>query len=375
MSDPEAPNVEQAAQARRLWFILALCVILLVTFIVMISDLLLGVIGGVLLWMMTRRLHQRLTDKLRGRRGGAAGLSLIIVLLVIVIPLTGLLVLMAADAASLAYRAAKWIEPHKPLIEQRLEHVLSGEGVVVLGYEITADEITARLQKFSAQLGQFLVQLVQQTAGGIASAVLLVFVMLYTLFFFYLDGDAFFDWLKQLLPLRPEQSERLFAEFFATSKASLKTMGVIGVVQGGLGGLAFWIVGIPAPLFWTLLMAVATIIPVVGAQIVLIPAAALLMLFGKFWFGFALLLWAWLVIANVDNLLRPYLVSREVNLHELLVFLSSIGGIAMFGFFGVLIGPVIASLLKVSLNIYREVIDTTGDGQSAATDDSTFSTT
>lgn len=370
MAEPDEHIEDKAAKSRRLWFIFALCVVLLITFIVMISDLLLGVIGGMLLWTMTRRLHQRLTEKLRGRRGRAAGISLLIVLLVVVIPLTGAVVLMASEAASLALRAAKWIEPHKPVIEERLTRVMSGEGVVVLGYEITPDEITARLQQFSAQLGQFFVKLIRQTAGGIASTVLLIFVMLYTLFFFYLDGDAFLDWLKRLLPLRPEQTERLFADFFATSKASLKTLAVIGVVQGGLGGLAFWIVGIPSPLFWTLLMAVATVIPAVGAQIILLPAAGLLMLFGKFWFGFALLLWSWLVIANVDNLLRPYLVSREINLHELLVFLSSIGGIAMFGFFGVLIGPVIASLLKVSLNIYREVIETGGLAPSVPAEES-----
>jgi predicted PurR-regulated permease PerM len=106
---------------------------------------------------------------------------------------------------------------------------------------------------------------------------------------------------------------------------------------------------------WAVLMGLASIIPAVGAQIILFPAALLLIFTGHTVSGIGLLLWSWIVIANVDNVLRPILVGKDTNLHPLLVFLSTVGGITYFGFFGFLLGPVIASLLRASLQIYESM--------------------
>ncbi|MFZ5434009.1 MAG: AI-2E family transporter, partial [Calditrichota bacterium] len=338
------------------WFAVGSAAALLAVFLYMIRSLLLGVLAGILLWAMTQGLFNRLAIRLKQRRGLAAGLAVLITVILIIVPLTVLFALMVADATTLAEEAQRWYEPYRVQIEERISVLSRGESLDVFGYKITAVDVIERLESVSGKIGQFTIQLLQKALGGLAKGALLLGVALYTLFFFYLDGPAFIEWLKRLLPLTSEQSDQLVRDFLATSKASIKVVVIIGLVQGALGGLAFWICGIPAPFFWMMLMAVASVIPAIGAQIITIPAGIFLILAGKTWYGIGLLLWSWIVIANADNLLRPYLVKREVNLHELLVFLSALGGIATFGFAGVLLGPVIAALVKSSLTFYREAV-------------------
>jgi predicted PurR-regulated permease PerM len=346
-------SLPPAPPPNRRLFIVLLAGLFLVLFLFMISGLLIGVVGGIILWTITDGIFQRLAKKLR--RGMAATVSLLITLMLFILPIAILVTLMAFDAATFAQRAQQWFEPYRPEIETRVQEFMRGGSLYVFDYRITAADVMERLDKASGQITGFLLGLVQKTAGGVAQGILQIFVALYTLFFLYLDGAIFLEWLKKLLPVTKPQADRLFDEFLGTCKASLKTLIVIGLVQGTMGGVAFWICGIPAPFFWTMLMAAASVIPAVGAQIILVPAAILMMIVGKVGYGVGLLLWSLIVVANIDNFLRPYLVKREINLHQLLVFLGTLGGIATFGFFGVILGPVIAALLKTSLQIYGDL--------------------
>jgi predicted PurR-regulated permease PerM len=341
-------------EKHRRTFIIVLVAVLLVVFLVMVKDVLIGMIMGILLWAMTRKMYQWLLKRVR-KPGAAAGLALVATLLVIIIPVTVILAFAAADAVSLADKAQTWFEPYRQTIQGHIDRLSRGYSIQIFGYDFTAQDFTQRLEAASAKLGNLLITVLQKAAGGILSAGLLLFVTLYTLFFFYVDGEAIIAWLKRMLPLTPEQSERLIHDFLATAESSLQTVVVIGIVQGTLGGLAFWVVGIPSPIFWSVLIGLASAIPAVGGQIILVPASIIIMLVGQFWTGLGLLAFSWGVIGHVDNVLRPYLVKRAINLHQLLVLVSTLGGIAMFGFWGVILGPVIASLLKAVLDMYAEI--------------------
>jgi predicted PurR-regulated permease PerM len=352
-----SPSANPTTSHRQRFVLLMLSGLLLV-FLYMISDLLIGVIAALLLWVITADLFERWTARLRGRRSLGAGLTILTVIVLVLAPIGIIVFMMISDAATLAERAQAWLTPHQGEIEARLKEITSSGSLYIFDYELHVGDLTTKLQESVGKIGQFLLMLIQGTIGNLARAVLLLFVTLYALYYLYLDGANFLTWLKRVLPLSPAQTDGLLADFFNTSKATLKAVLVIGVVQGTLGGLAFWICGIPAPFFWTVLMAVASIIPAVGAQIILLPAAGILILIGSTGWGIGLLIWSLVVVANVDNLLRPKLVKRDVNLHELLIFLSSIGGIATFGFFGFLAGPVIAALLKASFVMYSEIYRT-----------------
>ncbi len=336
-------------------FVVVLLASLLIVFVYLLSTLLFGVIAGLLLWTLTRSIFDRVSVKLKGRESLSAMLSVAATGLVVVVPIAAVGLIMVADAASLADRASAWFEPHREEINTRLSEITSGGSFYVFDYEIRVDDLVTKLENSAAAISKFLLELLQKAVGGVAQGIMLVFVTLYSLFFFYKDGDKFFGWLKRMLPLDFDQSDRLINDFFSTSRATIKTVGILGAIQGVMGGVAFWICGIPSPFFWTILMVIASVIPAVGVQIITFPVGILLVLVGKTGYGIGLLLWSWIAIANVDNFLRPYLVRRDVDLHELLVFLSTLGGIATFGFFGFLIGPVIAALLKATFQIYSEV--------------------
>jgi len=335
-------------------FIAVAMLVLIGAFLYVVSSMLLGAVGGLLLWAMSRGMYERILKWTHGRKNLAAGLSVVAILFLVIGPVVSILTLMVNDAVNLTEQAIVFFNKLKPRIDSLLSELVNGQSPSFLGFELDIEVAVEKMQEFSGTAVQFIVMAMQKTAGGVASAFVQIFVMLYTLFFCYTDGQRFIDWLKELVPLSPHETDRLFTKFFDTSITTLKALGIIGVVQGALGGFAFWVCGIPSPFFWTVLLVFATVIPVVGAQIIIVPASIALMLFGDVAYGIGLLLWSGVVIANIDNLLRPYLVGRAVQLHELIVFLTTFGGLVAFGFWGFLIGPVIASLLKVLAELYIE---------------------
>ncbi|MCB9367286.1 MAG: AI-2E family transporter [Calditrichaeota bacterium] len=346
--------MDSQPHSNRKRFIAVALIVLVGVVSFVVSSLLLGVIGGFILWAMSRGIFEWFERKMKKRRTLAAGLSVLTLFLLVVGPVITILILMVNSAVDLAHQGVGYFNHLQPHLERLVDRFSSSGSLDFFGYELDAQLIVTKLQEFSGTAAKYLVKLLQKTAGGVFNTILQVFVMLYTLFFCYLDGDKFVNWFKKLLPLTSEESDKLLQNFFATAITSLKALGIIGLVQGVLGGVAFWVCGIPSPFFWTVLLILATVIPVFGAQLFTIPAAIFLMLSGDLAFGIGLLLWSTIVIANVDNLLRPYLVGREVQLHELVVFLTTIGGLAVFGFWGFLIGPVIAALLKAVSELYVE---------------------
>ncbi len=168
--------------------------------------------------------------------------------------------------------------------------------------------------------------------------------MLYLLFFLLRDGDDLARRIKDAIPLRPEQQRALFDKFTVVIRATVKGNVVVAVLQGALGGLIFWLLGIHAPLLWAVVMAVLSLLPAVGAALVWLPAAIYLLAAGHVWQGVLLIGYGVLVIGLVDNFVRPVLVGKDTQMPDYVVLVSTLGGIAIFGFNGFLIGPVIAAM-------------------------------
>jgi predicted PurR-regulated permease PerM len=193
-------------------------------------------------------------------------------------------------------------------------------------------------------------ELTQNTLGMLVKFA----IMLYTLFFFVRDGDRFLKLALKLLPFGMGRERFLYERFMTTSRATLKVTLIIGGIQGVLGGILFFATGIEAALIWGLLMILMAIVPVVGCSIIWAPAGVLMLLAGHIWEGVLILATGFLVISTVDNLLRPILLGKDVEMHPLLIFLSTLGGIILFGFSGFVIGPVVASLLIALWQMYQE---------------------
>jgi predicted PurR-regulated permease PerM len=179
-------------------------------------------------------------------------------------------------------------------------------------------------------------------------------IMLYALFFFIRDGDKLLGMGMRVLPLGMGREKLLYERFLATARSTIKVTLIIGGIQGALGGAAFLIADIEGAMIWGLLMVLMAVIPVVGCSIIWAPAGVLMLIRGHVWEGALILMVGVFVISTVDNLLRPVLIGKDVPIHPLLIFLSTLGGIYLFGFSGFVIGPIIAALLLAVWEMYDE---------------------
>jgi predicted PurR-regulated permease PerM len=168
--------------------------------------------------------------------------------------------------------------------------------------------------------------------------------MLYLLFFLLRDGDALSARIEGAVPLRPEHKRDVFDTFAVVIRATVKGTLVVAVVQGVLGGLIFWILGLPSAVLWGVVMALLSLLPAVGSVLVWLPVAVYFLLTGSTWQGVVLIAYGALVIGSVDNILRPIVVGKDTRMPDYVVLVSTLGGLAIFGPNGFVIGPVIAAM-------------------------------
>lgn len=208
-------------------------------------------------------------------------------------------------------------------------------------------------QNFAKIISTFLFNNLQNLTQNSLNFLGMFFLMLYSLFFFLKDGPGMLKRLMRLSPLGDKYEEMLYNRFTSTARATLKGTLLMGIIQGTLGGLLFWFTGIQGPLIWAVLMAATSIIPAVGTSIIWLPAGLIMLIIGNTWQGITILIFGMLVISTIDNLLRPKLVGKDTQMHQLLVLFSTLGGIVFFGISGVVIGPIIVALFLAIINIYE----------------------
>jgi predicted PurR-regulated permease PerM len=198
--------------------------------------------------------------------------------------------------------------------------------------------------------------LITQTSWVITNAtksVFYFFLMIFTMFYFFRDGEKIVHRLRRLMPLSPNQISVTFKQLRDIILATMYGGVVVALIQGMIGGVLFFALGIPSPVFWGAVMAFLSIIPFIGAFIVYIPAGIILALTGSYIKGLIVILVGTFVISQIDNVLRPFLISGKAALHPLLLFFTIMGGIAMFGLLGIVVGPIIAAIFLTLLKVFE----------------------
>lgn len=304
-----------------------------------------AVLWAVIVALLFAPVQRRLVLRLHGRHTAAALLTLAGVLLIVVIPFVLVMSTLAREAA-LLYQQVQSGELNPGLALRQAFDALPAWFTGLLQrfgldeFDALQARITGALTQASKLLATHAVGLGQDTLNFVVGA----FVMLYLAFFLIRDGQAIFQRIKACVPLsRPHQdelAERLVAVVRATVKGSL----IVASVQGALGGLAFWVLGVRAPLLWAVLMALLSLLPAVGAALLWAPVALFLLANGHTGQGLALIAWGTLVIGLVDNFLRPVLVGKDAQLPDYLVLVTTLGGIALIGINGFVVGPLAAAL-------------------------------
>jgi predicted PurR-regulated permease PerM len=219
-------------------------------------------------------------------------------------------------------------------------------------FDIDMSTIRQNAADAAVTTSRFLAQNALAFGQGTFEFVLKLALMLYVAFFLLRDGRTLVDKLVHAIPLGDERERMLFQKFAEVARATVKGNLVVALVQGTLGGLIFWILGLPAALLWGVVMTVLSLIPAIGAGIVWLPAGIYLYAVGDWIPATVLILYGILIIGLADNILRPILVGRDTKLPDWMVLLSTLGGIAMVGINGFVVGPLIAVLFVAFWQIF-----------------------
>jgi predicted PurR-regulated permease PerM len=350
-TQPDASQAENALRFRRA-FLLLLVVGISILFILVIGRFLVAVFLAAVLAGVSQPIHHWLLERFGGRAKLATTVTLLVLLLGIVLPVAGFLAVVAAQAVQVVDAAPQWFQQQAGRLDQ-LE--AWAERIPLVGRMVPERaELLAQLEGLVGRTTPVLTGALLAASQRTFTFVLQLFVMLYALFFFLLDGPHILKKILGYTPLSPVEQVALLERFVSVTRATLKGSLLIGTLQGSLAGLAFWVAGVPAPAFWGAVMVVLSLIPAVGSGFVWVPAVVYLFIAGRTVPAIGLLLWCLLVVGTIDNVLRPRLVGRDARMSDLLILLSTLGGIVLFGAVGFVVGPIVAALFVTTWDIYGE---------------------
>lgn len=337
--------LSQAMQLKRIQnvFFFLLVIGITAVFAWLVRDFLQPVFWAVLLAVLFQPVYQACLRLTRDRRALSSLLSMTVIVLVVIIPLFLVGLAVMQESLQLYQKISSGqIDVQEPirLLEQSVP--VAVEYLEKVGLDL--QKVKQWLSSAAVNTSQFAASHLMDFGQNALRFVVLTFIMLYLLYFFFKDGEGLIRTFSRAIPLGDERERNLFIRFAEVSRATMKGTFVVGLVQGSLGGLLFWLVGIEAAVFWGVIMILLSFLPVLGSSIVWVPAAIILLVTGNLLQGLFVLAAGTGIISLADNLLRPRLVGRETKLPDFLVLLSTLGGLTMFGVSGFVIGPVLAAL-------------------------------
>lgn len=292
-------------------------------------------------------LHRWLSGRLGGRASWSAALLTVATVLILIGPLTALGAAFAAQVAELLRYAQELAIEHKPdrasdlanipVLGRAIEWLQQTAGITLAQMQAWAMEGARTVLKALASLGR---QAVLGALGTVVGFALMVFI----LFFAIRDGRALFGTLRALVPMSAQERSRLFAHLASVTRAMVYGTGVTALVQGVLIAIGFAIVGLPSPIVFGVLAALLALVPMAGTPVVWVPAVLVLAVQERWYAAVFLLIFGGLV-ASIDNVLRPMLVSGRAQVGTLTVFIGVLGGVSAFGPIGVILGPLVLALV------------------------------
>ena len=310
---------------------------------------------AVLLTIVFFPLHQRVRERIPQPNRAALVTTLLLTLLIIV----PALVVMGAFTAQ-AVELVQWAQlewrggrlPFREVLERiPMERILN----LLAEYNISEEQVTQFVNQQLEELARFIATQAGLLLRNVLFFLFDLFITLMAAFYLFRDGGDLLERFRRALPLDEGVREGLFYIAHTVLYASVMSGLVVAAVQGALGGVLFWLLGIGAPVLWGIVMAFLSLLPMVGAWLVWVPAGIYLLLRAEYVKAIILFAVGMLVISTVDNILRPYLVSGRTQMNGLLVFISILGGVAAFGLVGLLLGPILVALGATVIEYYTSL--------------------
>ena len=304
-----------------------------------------SVFWGTVLAILFAPLYRRVLRSLGQRRTLGALVTVSIVVLMVILPVTLITALLLQEGFSVYERIQSgelnlggYFQEIFAALPAWITDLLNRFGLTNLG--LSQESFSAGLMKGTQLLATHAINIGQNTFDFIVN----LCIVLYLLFFLLRDGDHLSRRIREAMPLYAEQQRDLLSRFTTVIRATVKGNVVVAIVQGALGGVIFWFLDLRAPVLWAVLMAILSLLPAVGSALIWLPVAIYFLVTGALWQGVILIAFGVLVIGLVDNILRPILVGKDTKMPDYVVLISTLGGIAIFGLNGFVIGPVIAAM-------------------------------
>ena len=321
-------------------------------FLAMTSQFLMSIFMAGLFTALTNPLYQRLLVRCRGKQALASLLTIMVVVCLVLIPFSGLIGVVVTQAINVSQSVTPWVQSFlaQPTAFSDYQHKIPY-------YEQLLPYRDVIIQKLGILVGNastLLIDSFSSMTKMTVNAALMSIIMLYTMFYFLIDGHKLLDKILYYLPLEDREEQLLLQRFTSVAKATIKGTLIIGIIQGTLCGIGFSLAGIQSPVFWGTLMAVLSIIPSVGTAIIWLPALIILLLLRDITGAIILGVVCGLISGNIDNVIRPRLVGNDTQMHDLFVLFGTLGGISMFGLIGIMVGPILAALFVAIWEIYGE---------------------
>ncbi len=295
-------------------------------------------------------LYKRIAKKTKSPRF-SAGLILTIVFFIIVIPVTAIGSLVVKESIGL-YSS---IDENSARIGLNIQSAMSGlqNNQYIKYLQIDDSEWIQKFSEFTKIVSAFIFNSLTEFTQNSVTFLVMFLLMFYTLYFFLIDGARFLKLTMHLCPLGDHYEKILYEKFTFTALATLKSSLLVGAIQGLLGTLLFYFLGVQGAIIWGLLMTALCVLPI-GSGFIWGPAGLVLLITGQVWQGIVMLSVGVLIISTIDNLLRPWILGKEASMHPLLVLFSTLGGIIFFGITGFIIGPIITALLVSFWEMYDD---------------------
>jgi len=334
-------------------FVLLLVAAVTALFLAVAWPFLKPLLLGALLAGLFHPLYRWITRLLGGRQSVGAGVTLLVLLVLGLGPISIFLGIVVQQALTVSDQAIPWFSQRLGAASTSNVHDWLVQRFPALAeYMPSQEQLVQQVGTAAKTAGAFLVGFASRMTVTTAAFLLNLFVMLYAMFFFFKDGHKILERIFYYLPLSDEDETSMLARFTSITRATVKGTLVIGVIQGALAGIAFWVAGIDGAALWGTIMTILSIIPGIGAPLVWVPVVIVLFVNGQYVTGTLLLVWCGVVVATIDNFLRPVFVGRDAQMPDLLILIGTLGGLFLFGPIGFIVGPIICGLFLTVWDIY-----------------------
>jgi len=340
------------------WMLIIFLIILsFYLFYVVISPFLVPIVWAMILAFVFYPVYRRLNHRLRGKKSLSALVMTAFVVILIVFPSVYILSMLTHEAVSAYAFFENGLKTGRfqSILELKDHPIIQGLWNQLNQYvDLSEIDLNSLLLENVRRVSAFAINQTSKIIKQFSFIIVNFFLVTISLYYVFKDGDQLLRKIREAIPLVPQDRDLLFARLEEMVYATIYGRIFVAILQGFLGGLAFWFLGLSSPVFWGTVMAFLSFLPIVGPFLVWGPVVVYFFFQGSFLQGILLLAWGGAVVGLSDNFLRPILISKRTKLHTMLLFFGVLGGMKSFGLLGLIVGPLVVTICITILDIYSE---------------------